>query len=91
MTRKIGVSLPDDLYEWATHQVANGKADSVSALVAEGRQVIESRVELQSVLADLRAEFGPEDAEGRAWADAAHAAAEEAVRRGAGRSDSRVA
>ena len=91
MTRKIGVSLPDDLYEWAARQVADGKADSVSALVADGLEVLAARVQLASLVADLRSDIGPEDAEARAWADAAGAAADEAARRGSRRADPQVA
>jgi len=35
MTKKIGISLRDDLYEWAVHEVEEGRAESVSALIAE--------------------------------------------------------
>jgi len=36
MTKKIGVSLRQELYDWAAREVEEGRAESVSALVAEG-------------------------------------------------------
>jgi Arc/MetJ-type ribon-helix-helix transcriptional regulator len=40
MTRKIGVSLRDELYDWAAREVEEGRAESVSALVAEGLEIL---------------------------------------------------
>ena len=48
------MSLPDDLYEWATAAVAEGRAESVSALVAEGLELLEARAHLEWIVADLR-------------------------------------
>ena len=42
MTKKIGISLRDDLYEWAIREVEEGRAESVSALIAEGLQILEA-------------------------------------------------
>jgi hypothetical protein len=36
MTKKIGVSLRQELYDWAAREVEEGRAESVSALIAEG-------------------------------------------------------
>jgi len=81
MTRKIGVSLRDELYEWAAREVEEGRAESVSALIAEGLEVLEARSRLESLVADLRAEIGPVDEGARARVDDALRAAEEAQRR----------
>jgi Arc/MetJ-type ribon-helix-helix transcriptional regulator len=81
MTRKIGVSLRDDLYEWAAHQVKEGQAESVSALIAHGLEVLRSRSELAEVVRDLKAEIGELDDETKARVDEAMRIAAEAQRR----------
>jgi Arc/MetJ-type ribon-helix-helix transcriptional regulator len=81
MTHKIGISLRDDLYEWAAAAVAAGQADSVSALVAEGLELLASRGELAALVSDLRAELGETDEETRHRVAAALAAADEAATR----------
>jgi len=81
MTRKIGVSLRDDLYEWAAHEVAEGRAESVSALIAHGLEVLRSRSELAALVSDLEAQIGEVDDETKARAEDALRAAEEAQRR----------
>jgi Arc/MetJ-type ribon-helix-helix transcriptional regulator len=81
MTKKIGISLRDELYEWAAREVEDGRAESVSALIAEGLEVLEARSRLESLVADLRAEIGPADEEAQARVDDALRAAEEAQRR----------
>jgi Arc/MetJ-type ribon-helix-helix transcriptional regulator len=84
MTRKIGVSLPDDLYEWATAAVAEGRAESVSALVAEGLELLEARAHLEWIVADLRTDVTVDEAT-REWMDNALAAADRAQRGSAGK------
>ena len=81
MTKKIGISLRDELYEWAAREVEEGRAESVSALVAEGLEILAARSELAALVADLRAELGPTDEETRARVDEAMRAMEEAQRR----------
>jgi Arc/MetJ-type ribon-helix-helix transcriptional regulator len=81
MTRKIGVSLRDDLYEWAAREVTEGRAESVSALIAHGLEVLRSRSELAELVRDLEAEIGEVDEETKARAEDALRAAEEAQRR----------
>jgi Arc/MetJ-type ribon-helix-helix transcriptional regulator len=81
MTRKIGVSLPDDLYEWAAREVAEGQAESVSALIAHGLEVLRSRSDLAELVGDLKAEIGELDDETKARIEEAMRAAEEAQRR----------
>lgn len=81
MTRKIGVSLRDELYEWAAREVEEGRADSVSALIAEGLEALESRAQLEALVADLTAQVGDLDDQSRARVDDALRAAEEAYRR----------
>ena len=81
MTRKIGISLRDDLYEWAAREVDEGRAESVSALIAEGLQILEARAQLEAVVADLRAGIGKLDDQAEARLNEALGAAEEAYRR----------
>jgi Arc/MetJ-type ribon-helix-helix transcriptional regulator len=75
MTKKIGVSLKDELYEWASREVEEGRAESVSALIAEGLAVLEALV------ADLRVEAGEPDEKTRVRVEEALHAADEAYRR----------
>jgi Arc/MetJ-type ribon-helix-helix transcriptional regulator len=48
MTKKIGISLRDELYEWVSREVEEGRAESVSALIAEGLAVLEARSRLEA-------------------------------------------
>ena len=81
MTKKIGVSLRQELYDWATREVAEGRAESVSALIAEGLELLEARAQLQAVVADLRSEVGELDDQARARIGEALDAADEAYRK----------
>jgi Arc/MetJ-type ribon-helix-helix transcriptional regulator len=81
MTKKIGVSLPEDLYDWAAGQVREGRAESVSALIAEGLALLEARALLTKVVDDLRADLGEPDDERKSRVEEALRAAEEAQRR----------
>jgi Arc/MetJ-type ribon-helix-helix transcriptional regulator len=71
MTRKIAVSLPDELVAAARRAVHEGRAASVSAYVATAlaRQVRED--DLTALLAEMRAEHGSPTVEDYAWADGA--------------------
>jgi Arc/MetJ-type ribon-helix-helix transcriptional regulator len=91
MTRKIGISLRDDLYEWAAREVEEGRAESVSALIAEGLQILEARAQLEAVVADLRAEIGELDDQAKTRLEEALRAADEAYRRHLERRTERVA
>lgn len=81
MTKKISVFLPEELHAWAVLQVQEGRAGSVSALIAEGLELMRSRQQLAELVADLRAEVGEIDEETQARVDAAMQAMEEAQRR----------
>jgi Arc/MetJ-type ribon-helix-helix transcriptional regulator len=81
MTKKIGISLRDDLYEWAVHEVEVGRAESVSALIAEGLQILEARAALEALVADLRSSVGELDDQAKAQLDKALRAADEAYSR----------
>jgi len=81
MTKKIGISLRDDLYEWAVHEVEEGRAESVSALIAEGLQILEARAALEALVTDLRSSVGELDDQAKAQLDGALRAADEAYRR----------
>lgn len=81
MTKKIGISLKDDVYEWAAREVEEGRAESVSALIGEGLSVLEARSRLEALVADLRAEAGVPDEQAKARVGDALRAADEAYRR----------
>jgi Arc/MetJ-type ribon-helix-helix transcriptional regulator len=81
MTKKIGISLKDELYEWASREVAEGRAESVSALIAEGLGVLEARSRLEALVTDLREEAGEPDEQTQARVEEALRAADEAYRR----------
>jgi len=80
MTKKIGISLRQELYDWAAREVEEGRAESVSALIAEGLELLESRAQLEAVVKDLRAEAGDLDEQAKASLGAALGAADEAYR-----------
>lgn len=68
MTVKIAISLPDELVESARKAVADNRAASVSAYIADA-MTKQNRVEsLAEVLADLDRELGPPSADARTWA-----------------------
>ncbi|MBE1562927.1 toxin-antitoxin system antitoxin subunit [Nonomuraea africana] len=71
MTKKIGVSLPDDLYAWMQARVAEGKAESISGLITEVMASQRQLTELAALVADLKEEFGEPSPEDKAWAQAA--------------------
>jgi Arc/MetJ-type ribon-helix-helix transcriptional regulator len=52
VTKKIGISLKDELYEWASREVEEGRAESVSALIVEGLTVLEAKSRL-TVIAEV--------------------------------------
>jgi Arc/MetJ-type ribon-helix-helix transcriptional regulator len=81
MTKKIGVSLKDELYDWASREVEEGRAESVSALIAEGLAVLEARSQLEALVTDLRAEAGEPDEQTRVRIEEALRGADEAYRR----------
>lgn len=81
MTKKIGVSLPDDLYAWAAREVKAGKAESVSGLIAESLDARRARAELESLVADLTADLGEPDDERKARLEEALRSADEAYRK----------
>ena len=71
MTTKIAVSLPDHLVEAARAAVRDGRAPSVSAVVAQALTSHLRGNDLQSLLDDLDAELGPVSPAAIAWADSA--------------------
>lgn len=68
MTTKIAVSLPDELVADGRRAVAEGRADSVSAYVAEALRDRSRYEELTTLLAEMAAESGPPTEEDREWA-----------------------
>ena len=81
MTKKIGVSLRQELYDWAAREVEEGRAESVSALIAEGLELLETRAKLEAVVSELHSEVGELDDQAQARLAEALAAADEAYRR----------
>jgi Arc/MetJ-type ribon-helix-helix transcriptional regulator len=81
MTKKIGVSLRQELYDWAAREVEEGRAESVSALIAEGLELLEARAQLEAVVTELHRESGELDEQAKARLAEALAAADEAYRR----------
>src|SRR5580692_5204778 len=61
MTKKIGISLRQELYDWAAREVEDGRAESVSALIAEGLELLEARAQLEAVVTELHREAGELD------------------------------
>lgn len=70
MTVKIAVSLPDHLVEHARAAVAEGKAASVSAYVAQALQEKEEREPLGDFFEEFDKEFGPPTDDEAAQVDA---------------------
>jgi Arc/MetJ-type ribon-helix-helix transcriptional regulator len=71
MTRKIGVSLPDEQMAAARRAVESGRATSVSAYIAEAIAHREQVDSLARLLDDLDRELGEPSAAAYAWADKA--------------------
>jgi len=46
MTKKIAISLPEELYDWAAREVEEERAESVSALIAKGLELLAARAQL---------------------------------------------
>jgi hypothetical protein len=61
--------------------VEEGRAESVSALIAEGLAALEARSLLEALVTDLRAEAGEPDAQPKARTAEALRAADDAYRR----------
>jgi Arc/MetJ-type ribon-helix-helix transcriptional regulator len=81
MTKKIGVSLRQELYDWAAREVEEGRAESVSALIAEGLELLEARAQLEAVVTELYRDAGDLDEQAKAQLAEALAATDEAYRR----------
>jgi Arc/MetJ-type ribon-helix-helix transcriptional regulator len=71
MTKKIGISLSDELYEWAQQAVSAGRAETVSSVIAQALEAERRRAALRSLVEDLKAEAGEPTAQDYAWADEA--------------------
>ena len=80
MTKRIGVSIRQELYDWAACEVEEGRAESVSALIAEGLE-LQARPQLEAVVTELSREVGDVDDQTKSQLAEALAAADEAYRR----------
>lgn len=68
MTTKIAVSLPDEHVEAARRAVAEGRAASVSAYVAQALAQRGMYDDVAALLADMAAETGAPTEDDRRWA-----------------------
>lgn len=69
MTRmKIAITLPEEQVAAARRAVADGRAPSVSAYIAQSLARRDADEELSETLAEIYAEHGEPTAEERAWA-----------------------
>ncbi|MFC8044827.1 hypothetical protein [Nocardia sp. NPDC057353] len=69
-TRKVSLTLPEELLARAEKAVATGRARSVSAYIAAAAGSGETRTTVDEVIARWRAEHGEPSAEQRAAAEA---------------------
>ena len=68
MTTKIAVSLRDDLVAAARQAVAEGRAASVSAFVADAIEEHSRYASLAALLSEMATEAGTPTEEDRSWA-----------------------
>jgi Arc/MetJ-type ribon-helix-helix transcriptional regulator len=68
MTTKVAISLPDDLVAAARQAVADGRAASVSAFVADAIEEQGRYEQLSALLSEMTADEGPPTDEDRLWA-----------------------
>jgi Arc/MetJ-type ribon-helix-helix transcriptional regulator len=68
MTTKIAISLPDELVATARQAVADGRAASVSAFVADSIQERGRMCDLADLLADMAGQGGVPTEADRRWA-----------------------
>lgn len=68
MTTKIAVSLPDELVADARAAVAEGRAASVSAFIAEALEERSRHGRLADLLAEMAADAGAPTEDDREWA-----------------------
>ena len=78
MTKKIGVWLRQELYDWAAREVEEGRAESVSALIGKGLELLKARAQLEAVVTELHREAGELDGQAKARLAEALSAADEA-------------
>jgi Arc/MetJ-type ribon-helix-helix transcriptional regulator len=68
-TRRLAVTLPEELVATAQAAVADGQARSVSAYVAKALDAYAERQDLRTYVDGLIAEHGKPSAEDYRWAD----------------------
>lgn len=79
MTKKIGISLPDETYAWVQAKIEQGSAESVSGLIAQSLDRDRKREELRELLEEWSVEVGPPTAEEQTWVNEAVAKAHTAA------------
>jgi Arc/MetJ-type ribon-helix-helix transcriptional regulator len=71
MTTKLAISLPDEHVVAARQAVAEGRATSVSAYIADSLSERIRHDQITDLLADMAAESGPPSDDDRQWARSA--------------------
>ncbi len=71
MTVKLAITLPDEQVAAAKRAVAEGRAASVSAYIAEALSRRSADDELLDMLAEMKTEYGEPTADDYAWAEQA--------------------
>jgi Arc/MetJ-type ribon-helix-helix transcriptional regulator len=71
MTKKIGISLPDETYAWVQAKVEEGSAESVSGLIAQSLDRDRKHEELRTLLEEWSAEVGPTTTDEQTWVNEA--------------------
>lgn len=69
MTKKLAISLPDDVAEDVRAAVEHGEAPSVSAYIAEALRAYKAPQDYDEFLAEWERESGPVSPEVEAWVD----------------------
>ncbi|MGH8884347.1 MAG: toxin-antitoxin system antitoxin subunit [Egibacteraceae bacterium] len=69
MTTKIAITLPDKQVQAAKRAVAEGRAPSVSAYIADALARKTADEELAEMLAEMKAEYGEPTPEDYSWAE----------------------
>jgi ribosome assembly protein YihI (activator of Der GTPase) len=66
---KFAVTVPTEIAEAARKRVQSGRPGTMSALVSEALAEKLERDDLEALLAEMEAEFGPVPPETQEWAD----------------------
>jgi Arc/MetJ-type ribon-helix-helix transcriptional regulator len=70
MTKKLAISLPDELAEQVAAAVRHGRVPSASAYIAKAIEAYEEPMTLTQFFEEWRQEVGPSSPDEKAWARA---------------------